>query len=55
MNVTTKAANQPKPTETIRNHLKPFSTTHPKLSAATELTRNQLETTRNSPKQFISM
>ena len=39
-NLTTKTANHPKPSVT----------THPKLSTATELTRNQLETTRTSPK-----
>ena len=44
--VTTKTANHPKPPKTFGNHLKPSATTHPKLSAATEPTRNQLETTR---------
>ena len=39
--VATKTANHPNPSEN--------------LSTATELTRSQLETTRNSSKQFISM
>ena len=58
--VTTKTANHPKPPKTFRNHLKPSATTHPKLSAATEPTRNQLETTRtgvtvniHSPKKAL--
>ena len=41
-------------TETA-NHLKPSATTHPKLSAATEPTCNELETTQTGLKQFISM
>ena len=53
--VTTKTANQRKPPEATPNHLKRSATTHSKLSAATEPTLNQLEVTRTSPKQFISL
>ena len=39
-NLTTKTTNHPKPPETTQNHVKPSATTHPKLSAAPELTRS---------------
>ena len=49
-NVATKTTNHPKPSETTQNHLKPSTTIHLKISAATEPTRNKLETTRTGPK-----